>query len=308
MSGRQTQSYLRNLFASRGIALRHRLGQNFLIDLNLHELLVREAAVESRDVILEVGCGAGALTSLLSERAGAVVAVEVDPRLVALACETLLGKANVRVIETDALEGKHALSAVLVDQLQAGLAVSADRTLKLVANLPYAIATPIITNLLVHPTLRPKVIAVTIQKELAERMAAEPLSPNYSALSVLVRSLARVEILRTLPPAVFWPRPKVDSAIIRITPDPVLRERIMDLSWFHTAIRLLFQHRRKNLRGAIHAAWGTQLGKPEIDALLDTLGLEIQVRPEALDSEEYIELASALRTRLTDGARADLSR
>jgi 16S rRNA (adenine1518-N6/adenine1519-N6)-dimethyltransferase len=158
MSGRQTQSYLRNLFASRGIALRHRLGQNFLIDLNLHELLVREAAVESRDVILEVGCGAGALTSLLSERAGAVVAVEVDPRLVALACETLLGKANVRVIETDALEGKHALSAVLVDQLQAGLAVSADRTLKLVANLPYAIATPIITNLLVHPTLRPKVI------------------------------------------------------------------------------------------------------------------------------------------------------
>jgi 16S rRNA (adenine1518-N6/adenine1519-N6)-dimethyltransferase len=167
-----------------------------------------------------------------------------------------------------------------------------------VANLPYNIATPLVTNLLVHPELCPSRLVITIQFELAERMRAEPQQEAYGALSVLVQALADCTIVRTLPPTVFWPRPKVDSAVVLIVPRPEKRAAIPDLPWFHHTVRQVFLHRRKNLRGVLHSLWRDRLTKPEIDALLESLGLTGLIRAEAMNVEEFLALATALRERL----------
>src|SRR3954466_9105580 len=200
---RQTQSYLRNLFARRGIAPQHRYGQNFLIDLNIHELIANAADVGPDDVVLEVGPGAGALTALMAERGAAVVAVEIDPGMARLTADATAGMPNVRVIVGDALASKHTMHPQVLDNIRAGLAVHPGRKFKLVANLPYNVATPIISNLLVHPELRPERMVVTIQKELADRMLAPPATEAYGALSVTCQALADVTLVRTLPPSVF---------------------------------------------------------------------------------------------------------
>ena len=301
-ASRQTQSYLRNLFARRGIAPQHRYGQNFLIDLNIHELIARAADVAPADVVLEVGPGAGALTALMAEKASAVVAVEIDPAMARLTAEAVNGRPNVRVVNADALAGKHELNPEVLDNVRAGLAVAPDRRFKLVANLPYNVATPIVSNLLVHPELCPSLMVVTIQLELAERMRAGPTTEAYGGLSVLVQALADVEVVRTLPPKVFWPRPKVASAVIRIKPDPARRAAVGDLPWFHSVVRQLFLHRRKNLRRVLHSLWRDRWTKPEVDAMLEGLGLTGLIRAEAMDVEELIGLAHALKARFGDEA------
>jgi 16S rRNA (adenine1518-N6/adenine1519-N6)-dimethyltransferase len=302
---RQTQSYLRDLFQRRGIAPRHRFGQNFLIDLNIHELIVNSAEVGPGDVVLEVGPGAGALTALMADRAAAVVAVDIDPAMAALAGEATAGMPNVRVLNADALAGKNRLNPEVLDNVRAGLAVAPDRKFKLVANLPYNVATPIVGNLLVHDELRPERMVITIQKELADRMLAPPATEAYGALSVLCQALAEVTLVRVLPPSVFWPRPKVDSAVVKLVPDPAKREAVGDLGWFHSVVRRVFIHRRKHLRGVLASLDRDRLSKPEVDALLESLGLEGGVRAEALDIDEFISLAAALKGRLGDDAEAD---
>jgi 16S rRNA (adenine1518-N6/adenine1519-N6)-dimethyltransferase len=170
-----------------------------------------------------------------------------------------------------------------------------------VANLPYNIATPIVTNLLVHPELSPSRMVVTIQLELAERMRSEPAQEAYGALSVLIQALADCTIVRTLPPSVFWPRPKVESAVVLIEPRPEKLAAIADLPWFHHVVRQVFLHRRKNLRGVLHSLWRDRLTKPEIDALLESIGLSGTIRAEAMNVEEFQSLATALRERLEPG-------
>lgn len=294
---RQTQSYLRNLFARRGIAPQHRYGQNFLIDLNLHELIVETAEVGPDDVILEVGPGAGALTALMAERGAAVVAVEIDPAMARLAAEAVEGRFNVRVLNVDALANKHTINPEVLENVRAGLAVSPEKRFKLVANLPYNIATPLLSNLLVHPDLAPVLMVATIQLELAERMRARPAEPAYGSLSVLIQALADITLVRTLPPTVFWPRPKVDSAIVSIRPDPAKRALVGDVAWFHQVVRQLFLHRRKNLRRVLYSLWRGAWTKPEVDALLDGLGLTGLVRAEAMNVEELIALTQELKNR-----------
>ncbi len=300
---RQTQSYLRELFARHGIAPLHRYGQNFLIDLNIHELIVNAAEVGPGDVVLEVGPGAGALTSLMAERGAAVVAVDIDPSMARLAAEATAGMPNVRVLNADALAGKNTLNPEVLDNVRAGLAVAPDRKFKLVANLPYNVATPIVGNLLVHPELRPERLVVTIQKELADRMLAPPAAEAYGALSVTCQALADVTLVRTLPPSVFWPRPKVDSAVVMLVPDPAKREAVGDVDWFHAVVRSVFLHRRKNLRGVLYALHRDRWTKPEVDTLLESLGLEGGIRAEAMDVDEFISLSAALKGRLGDVGR-----
>jgi 16S rRNA (adenine1518-N6/adenine1519-N6)-dimethyltransferase len=294
---RQTQSYLRDLFARQGISPRHRYGQNFLVDLNIHELIAGAAEVGPGDVVLEVGPGAGALTSLMAMRGAAVVAVDIDPAMAALAAEATAGLPNVRVLNADALAGKNRLNPDVLDNVRAGLAVAADRRFKLVANLPYNIATPIVVNLLVHDELRPERMVVTIQKELADRMLAPPANEAYGALSVLCQALAEVTLVRTLPPSVFWPRPKVDSAVVKLVPDPALRAAVGDVPWFHATVRRVFLHRRKNLRGVLYSLHRDRWTKPEVDAFLQSLGLEGGVRAEAMDVEEFLALTRSLAER-----------
>ena len=295
---RQTQSYLRSLFARRGIAPRHRFGQNFLIDLNIHELIVNAAEVGPDDVVLEIGPGAGAMTALMAARGAVVVAVDIDPAMVALTSEAVAGLPNVRVLQADALAGKHVISPEVLDHVRAGLANAPEKRLKLVANLPFNVATPIVGNLLVHPELCPVRMVVTIQLELAERMIAEPKTEAYGALSVLVQALADVSLVRVLPPSVFWPRPKVESAVVSIVPNPAKRALVGDVAWFHQIVRQLFLHRRKNLRVVLHGLFRDRWSKPEIDALLETLGLTGLIRAEAMNVEEFLSLARHLAERI----------
>ena len=296
---RQTLSYLRSLFARRGVAPQHRYAQNVLIDLNIHELIVNTAQVGPDDVVLEVGPGAGALTTLMASQAAAVVAVDIDPAMAELAREATAGLPNVRVLHADALASKHTMNPEVLDHIRAGLAVAPEtRRFKLVANLPYNVATPILSNLLVHPELCPALMVATIQLELAERLRAGPEGDDYGALSVVVQALADVELVRTLPPSVFWPRPEVDSAIVKITPRAEKRAAVGDLPWFHQVVRQVFLHRRKNLRRVLHGFYRDRLTKPEIDAMLDALGLTGLVRAEAMNVEEFLALAQALKARL----------
>ena len=296
---RQTQSYLKSLFARKGIFPRHRFGQNFLIDLNIHDLIVKTADVKPGDVILEVGPGAGALTSLMAVLGATVVAVEIDPAMAALTSEATAGMPNVRVLNLDALAGKNKLAPEVLDNLRSGLAGGPGRRLKLVANLPYNVATPIIGNLLVHPEFRPERIVATIQLELAQRMMAQPDTNAYGALSVLIHALTDFSLVRTLRPGVFWPPPKVDSAIICLIPVESKRQAIGDLEWFHSVVRRVFLHRRKNLRRVVYSLWRDRwVDKEEVDTLLENLGLTGQVRAEAMNVDQHIALALALRQRL----------
>ena len=304
---RQTQSYLRSLFAKRGIAPQHRFGQNFLIDLNIHDLIVKTAEVGPDDVILEVGPGAGALTVLMARTGATVVAVDIDPAMVALTGEATMGMPNVRVLMADALAGKNTLNPVILDNVRAGLAVSPTKRLKLVANLPYHVATPVVGNILVHPELRPVKLVVTIQLELADRFLADPEAEAYGALSVLVQALADCSLVRMLPPSVFWPRPKVDSAIVAIVPNAEKRAAVGDVIGFQSLVRQVFLHRRKNLRRVLHGFYRDTLSKADVDALLESIGLTGMVRAEAMNVEEFLALAAALRERLKADPKAETS-
>lgn len=303
MADRQTQTYLKNLFDRRGLAPRKRFGQNFLIDLNLHDLIVETAAPDEKDVILEIGSGTGALTSALAKRAGAVVAVEIDSGMARLTREAVEGAAGVRVVEGDALQSKHVLNPVVVDHLRSALAADPERRIKLAANLPYNAATPIISNLLVDDELRPVLCVVTVQLELAEKMRAKPSTADYGALSVLIQALADVEIVRVLPPSVFWPRPNVDSAIVVIAPKPEKRALIADVGFFQQVVRRIFLQRRKSLRGVLFRLGRERRTRAEIDALLESQGIDGRIRAESLDVGAFLKLAEGWKDLWSEDPR-----
>ena len=291
---RQTRSMLMQLFERSGLHPRSDLGQNFLIDLNLIDFIVEQSELDERDVVLEVGTGTGGLTTALAGSAAAVVSVEVDPRVQAFASRIVAHFQNVRLLNCDALQDKNHLSSAVVEALQQELAASSVRRLKLVANLPYCIATPVISNL-VASELPWAGMMVTIQWELAERIRARAGSEHYGALSVWLQSQCQVKVLRKLRPMVFWPRPQVDSAIVKIVPDPARRQTIADRSFFHDFTRRVFQQRRKLLRGVVAAMYREQLTKQQVDEALGRLHLEKDVRAEELDVDKLVDLSRALQ-------------
>jgi len=301
MSQRQTVSYLKRRFAEVGLTLQSRHGQNFLIDLNLLRLLAETAAVEPRDVVLEVGTGTGALTAMLARQAAAVVTVEIDPRLHQLAYEELIDFDNVTMLQQDALAGKNRLDPRVLEAVTVRLNEAPDRRFKLVANLPYSVATPVISNLLDLDT-PPQTMTVTIQKELADRIAARPSTKDYGALSIWAQSQCEVEIIRQIPREAFWPRPKVTSAIIQLRFDPSRRCRISNRAFFHSFVRSLFLHRRKFLRSVLPSAFKGRLVKADVDALLEMLAIPPTSRAEQLEVPTVIHLADAVEQRLEQTA------
>src|SRR5262249_19599118 len=212
---RQTLSYLRNLFEQRGIRPKNKLGQNFLIDLNLIDLLLRTAELTRDDLALEIGSGTGSLTARLAEHAGAVLSVEIDTAFAALAAEAVAGRENVTLLHADVLKNKNELNPEVLAKLEEVRQRFGCTRLKLVANLPYAVATPVIGNFLLLDLAVERMV-VTVQWEIAERLMAQPGVKDYAALAVFVQSVADVELVRKLPPSVFWPRPQVASAIVCI--------------------------------------------------------------------------------------------
>lgn len=293
----QTLSYLQRRFAEVGIHPKSRHGQNFLIDLNLLRLLLDAADLGPNDVVLEVGAGTGSLTALMAQRAAAVVSVEVDSQMHQLASETLVDADNVTLLYLDALKNKNTMNPQVLEAVRHELAAAPGRQFKVAANLPYNVATPILSNMLLTDVV-PVSMTVTIQKELADRIMAAPSTKDYGALSVWMQSQCRTELVRMMPPSAFWPRPKVTSAILHIVYDAELRGRIPDLKFFHDFTRAMFFHRRKYLRSVIASAYKGVLSKPQVDSILSKLGFGDTVRAEELDVPTMLALCEAVRAEV----------
>ncbi|MCH2612964.1 MAG: 16S rRNA (adenine(1518)-N(6)/adenine(1519)-N(6))-dimethyltransferase RsmA, partial [Pirellulales bacterium] len=249
------------------------------------------------DVILEVGTGLGSLTALVAPAAAEVVTVEIDPHVFMLAQEELAVHENVTMLQQDGLRNKNSFAQNVLDTLKEKLAVSPNRRLKLLANLPYNVATPIISNLL-RTDLNPNLIVVTIQKELGDRIVSNPGTKDYGALSIWIQAQADAEIVRVMSPKVFWPRPKVHSAIVAIRPNEEKRSRIPNLEYFHWFTRAMFFHRRKFMRSVILSAFKKRLDKPTVDEVMSEMSLGADARSEQLGVEEMIQLGELLRARL----------
>ena len=288
---RQTASFLRQRFQLVGFRPQSRLGQNFLIDLNLLDVVLRAADIQPHDVVLEVGGGTGSLTTRLAQRAAAVVSVELDAQLAQLAAEQLAGMTNVTLLQQDALRNKNHMHPLVMAAVRAQLQSRERTTFKLVANLPYSVATPVISNMLASEIV-PDAMTVMIQKELADRIVAVPRTKEYGSLSVWVQSQCEAAIVRELPPSVFWPRPQVDSAIVQLVLVPAQRAQIGDPLVFQRFVRGLFLHRRKFLRSALSGAF-KELSKPRVDAAMSQLQLGPDARAEQLSVSQILELARA---------------
>lgn len=295
MVNRQTSTFLKQRMEEAGIRPVSKFGQNFLIDLNLVNMIADSANLTEQDVALEVGTGTGSLTGLIAQKAGRVITVEIDQNLWQLAQEELAGFNNITFLQQDALRNKNNLNPILIDTIRQAMSEIEGARLKLVANLPYNIATPLISNLLTLDEFVPTSMTVTIQKELAERIVARPGTKDFGALSLWIQAQCNPEIVRIMSPKVFWPRPKVDSAIIHIETDTAKRNRIPDLAYYHRFVRSLFIHRRKLLRGVLVSVFKNELSKQDIDTVLEGINLTGSIRAEQLAVPVIFELCERFR-------------
>lgn len=252
------------------------LGQNFLKDPRYIEKIVDAARIEAHDQALEIGPGLGHLTRLLSSRAGRVLALELDERLIPVLQKEFSASPNVEIVQADALEYPYA-----------GL----PGTWKVVANLPYYISTPILQTLLEH---RNKFTSLTLmlQKEVAERICADPGGKEYGYLSVLVQLYAGPRIEFTVPPGAFTPQPDVDSSVITLTVRDQPAVLLPDEAFFMRVVKAAFSQRRKTLRNSLKQL---ELPKETMDAVLDKTGIDLGRRAETLSVEEFGRLAVFLQ-------------
>lgn len=298
---RQTGTRIRQLFEQSGLKPRHDLGQNFLIDLNLLELIVQAAELTAEDVVLEVGTGTGSLTAQLSQRARHVVAVEYDPEMARLTAAAVADRANVTLLNQDVLKNKNHLADEVLGHLTAVMNPETASGLKLVANLPYHVATPVISNLIATDLPWSRMV-VTIQSELADRMVAVPKTSDYSALSVWLQAQCRMAILRRLPPTVFWPRPKVDSAIVQLDRDVEKQSRLIDRTAFHEFLRVIFTQRRKHLIGVVAKVLADRIDRAALEAIHHDLGWLTTIRAEELGVEQLVDYHNRLQARTSSAA------
>ena len=297
-----TAAELKALFAAHGIRPSRVRGQNFLVDAALMRRVVEEAKLDRRDVALEVGAGTGGLTACLAEAAGAVVAVEVDRKLHALAQERLArlrqgfggqaGLANVRLIHSDVMGPGGALAPEVREAVADAMDSISDARLKVVANLPYAVSTAVITALLLHGPV-PCEMLVTVQREVADRICAAPGSEAYGFLSVIVQATARAQVLRRVSPGAFWPQPEVESSILRIRPDAELRAEAGDLEMLRQVASDLFRHRRKQAARSLLMA-GRAKDREAAARLLAEIGATEADRCEQFTVAQFIRLAKRL--------------
>jgi 16S rRNA (adenine1518-N6/adenine1519-N6)-dimethyltransferase len=259
---------------------RKNYGQNFLIDSHVIDKIIAAAEIDKSTKVLEIGPGIGTLTQYLAEAAESVTAVEIDDKLIPILEKTLADYDNVNVIHGDIL--KQDIGAIFGGE-----------PFKIVANLPYYITTPIIMNLL-ESRVPADSITVMIQKEVADRMKAEPGSKDYGALSLAVQYYADPYLAANVPPNCFMPRPNVGSAVIRLKRLEEPFVKVKDERHMFKLIRAAFNQRRKTLANAVKNFEGLSYSREEVENALTSLGLDTRVRGEALGLQEFAALSDAL--------------
>lgn len=261
-------------------AFQKRFGQNFLIDGHVIEKIIRAAEITKDDVVLEIGPGIGTMTQYLAEAAGEVFAVEIDKNLLPILAETLAEYDNVTVVNEDILKVDIA-------------ALTGGRPVKVVANLPYYITTPIIMGLFENH-IPATSITVMVQKEVAERMQAGPGGKDYGALSLAVQYYAEPYIVANVPPNCFMPRPNVGSAVIRLTRHTEPKIVVKDEKFMFKLIRASFNQRRKTLQNGINNSAELSISKDAVVEALRKMGLSESIRGEALILAQFAELSDLL--------------
>lgn len=265
-------------------------GQNFLIDTGVLEKIIREAGVTKDDFVLEIGPGIGTMTQYLCESAREVAAVEIDKALIPILKDTLSPYDNVTVINEDILK---------VDINRLAQEKNGGRPIKVVANLPYYITTPIIMGLF-ESHVPIDSITIMVQKEVADRMKTGPGSKDYGALSLAVQYYADPQIVANVPPNCFMPRPKVGSAVIRLKRHAQPVVNVTDEKLMFRLIRASFNQRRKTLANGLKNAPDIPLEKEEIEAVITELGKPLTIRGEALTLEEFASLSELVGKRIDD--------
>ena len=263
-------------------AFQKKFGQNFLIDPHVLDKIIGAAGVTKEDMVLEIGPGIGTMTQYLAEAAGKVVAVEIDNNLIPILKETLADYDNITIINEDILK---------VDIKKLAEEYNGGRPIKVVANLPYYITTPIIMGLF-ESNVPIDNITVMVQKEVADRMQVGPGSKDYGALSLAVQYYAEPYIVANVPPNCFIPRPNVGSAVIRLTRHKEMPVQVTDPKLMFRLIRASFNQRRKTLQNGLNNAPDISFTKEQIIAAIESLGVPAPIRGEALDLKQFAQLAN----------------
>lgn len=262
-----------------------KFGQNFLIDTHVLERIISEAGVTKDDFVVEIGPGIGTMTQYLCEAAGAVAAVEIDKNLIPILHDTLSEYDNVEIINNDILKVD---IAALAEEKNGG------KPIKVVANLPYYITTPIIMGLF-ESHVPIESITVMVQKEVADRMQCGPGSKDYGALSLAVQYYAKPEIVANVPPNCFMPRPNVGSAVIRLTRHETPLVEVADEKLMFRLIRASFNQRRKTLVNGLKNASDLSYTKEQIEQAIEAIGQPLTIRGEALTLEQFAQLANRFK-------------
>lgn len=265
-------------------AFQKKFGQNFLIDTHVLDKIIRAAGITKDDMVLEIGPGIGTMTQYLAEAAGHVVTVEIDANLIPILHETLKEYDNITIIHDDILK---------VDIMELAQQYNGGCPIKVVANLPYYITTPIIMGLF-ESNVPIDNITVMVQKEVADRMQTGPGSKDYGALSLAVQYYAEPYIVANVPPNCFIPRPNVGSAVIRLTRYAVPPVEVHDPSLMFRLIRASFNQRRKTLQNGLNNSPEISFSKEQIADAIAALGVPAAVRGEALTLQQFAQLANIL--------------
>ena len=270
---------VQQLLTKYSLTAKKQLGQNFLIDANILRKIVSAANLYPSDLVLEVGTGIGALTTALSEKAGHVLTIETDHSLAPLLEQVLAGRDNVRVMFGDILQFN-----------PADLFKNSSVQPKVVANLPYYITTPILFHLL-ESNVKWDSLVFLVQKEVAERIVSSPGNKVYGALSVMIQHYCKTEIVGVVPPTVFLPKPKVNSAIIRLIPKQEEFSRKIEKT-FSLLVKTAFTYRRKNLYNSLRGIFDELGGETKVMEAFETLNIKPSQRGETLSPEEFYALAA----------------
>lgn len=308
-----TKSMLMMLFEERGIRIRKQWGQNFLIDQNILKYIIKAAEINHNDVVLEIGAGTGSLSRLLAEKAGHLFAVEIDRKLFGVLVDTLRNFDNVSAINKDILKSKHHINPEIIESISNYVQTSNSNSngqaagapeqpgIKVISNLPYYISTPVIIDLLLE-VLPIKSMVLTLQRDITNRLAARPGTKDYGLLTIMTGLFAGVKVLKKLPPSVFWPRPFIDSAIVKVD---IVRDkytdRISNFNTFQDVIRAIYVSRRKTiLNSLLSFRPGKDIKKDvqeireDLLSILNKIGIAPERRGEELDLEKLIELSNAI--------------